>query len=380
MVKWLALATSCLTALWPVLAVAQDIPAHSMPIGQGPGVVGWGVGGPCNAGQVLVWQGGPGADPSCATAGGGGGGFPATSQLSFFVATTGDNANNCITAATACFTIEYVIRLCPIGTRCVINIAPGTYVAYGDPTHPSNPTDPIAPMIASPAYNTFYYRTINFSGKDPVSGSCNVNNVNIHAGENGQTIFESQDHAVIFVSCLTFVNNPIPGACGGSPCTGVFMIDGRQLAIVDADDIQITNNWVNGTFLSATDLASVNCGNTFRMQSFGTAPNSLNALGVAQARAKLNWACQGSFFASGSWTTAAFVASGGAMIDLSGGSGFPSFNLNTGVTITGPQCNITQGAIMLSAQQLPPPPPAGGGTGIPGTAGSCTTGGGGMVF
>lgn len=54
-------------------ASAQDIPNHSLPVGRGPGVVGWGVFGPCTTGQVPVWSAGSGADPTC--------GFPGPSGV-----------------------------------------------------------------------------------------------------------------------------------------------------------------------------------------------------------------------------------------------------------------------------------------------------------
>lgn len=54
------------------VALAQDIPNHAIPIGRGPGAVGFGFGGPCAAGQALVWSG-PTVDPVCGTAGGSGG-------------------------------------------------------------------------------------------------------------------------------------------------------------------------------------------------------------------------------------------------------------------------------------------------------------------
>ena len=44
-------------ALWASCANAQDIPNHSIPIGKGPGIVGWGIGGPCSTGQGLVQLG-----------------------------------------------------------------------------------------------------------------------------------------------------------------------------------------------------------------------------------------------------------------------------------------------------------------------------------
>jgi len=61
MKKLLALAF----ALWASCAAAQDIPNHAMPIGGGPGTIGWKTLGPCASGQVPVWLTGPTADPTC---------------------------------------------------------------------------------------------------------------------------------------------------------------------------------------------------------------------------------------------------------------------------------------------------------------------------
>ena len=45
-------------------ALAQDIPNHSVPIGGGPGVVGWRSAGPCVVGQTLIYSG-TSSDPGC---------------------------------------------------------------------------------------------------------------------------------------------------------------------------------------------------------------------------------------------------------------------------------------------------------------------------
>jgi hypothetical protein len=70
MKKFLAL----LFVIFAGAALAQDVvPNHAIPIGRGPGVIGWGVVGPCALGQVPTFQG-PSADPICGAGGGGGGG------------------------------------------------------------------------------------------------------------------------------------------------------------------------------------------------------------------------------------------------------------------------------------------------------------------
>jgi hypothetical protein len=53
------------------IAVAQDITNHAIPIGGGPGAVGWKTGGPCTAGQTLVWSSAS-VDPQCTSVSGSG--------------------------------------------------------------------------------------------------------------------------------------------------------------------------------------------------------------------------------------------------------------------------------------------------------------------
>lgn len=52
-------------------ALAQDITNHSVPIGGGPGAVGWKEAGPCAAGQALVWSN-VSTDPQCTSVSGSG--------------------------------------------------------------------------------------------------------------------------------------------------------------------------------------------------------------------------------------------------------------------------------------------------------------------
>lgn len=53
------------------VAISQDITNHSVPIGGGPGAVGWKAAGPCTAGQALVWAGVT-SDPTCTSVSGSG--------------------------------------------------------------------------------------------------------------------------------------------------------------------------------------------------------------------------------------------------------------------------------------------------------------------
>lgn len=56
------------------ITLAQDITNHSMPVGGGPGSVGWKEVGPCAASQAAVWSG-VSSDPACSTVVGGPGGL-----------------------------------------------------------------------------------------------------------------------------------------------------------------------------------------------------------------------------------------------------------------------------------------------------------------
>lgn len=61
MKRWLV----ALFTLISTCATAQDITNHALPVGGGPGSVGWREAGPCTASQVLAWVTGGAADPSC---------------------------------------------------------------------------------------------------------------------------------------------------------------------------------------------------------------------------------------------------------------------------------------------------------------------------
>lgn len=50
--------------LWASGAAAQNVQNHAIPLGKGPGVVGWGKVGPCAAGSTIIGQGAS-ADPVC---------------------------------------------------------------------------------------------------------------------------------------------------------------------------------------------------------------------------------------------------------------------------------------------------------------------------
>lgn len=49
------------------VAAAQDITNHAMPVGGGPGFVGWRAVGPCTNAQVIGWPSGVTGDPACGT-------------------------------------------------------------------------------------------------------------------------------------------------------------------------------------------------------------------------------------------------------------------------------------------------------------------------
>jgi hypothetical protein len=47
------------------IALAQEVPNHAVPIGTGPGGVGFRFAGPCPTNEVLGWMGGITSDPTC---------------------------------------------------------------------------------------------------------------------------------------------------------------------------------------------------------------------------------------------------------------------------------------------------------------------------
>jgi len=80
---------SAFLVLWSLSAAAQDIPNHSMPVGRGPGAVGFGFVGPCTVGQTPVWNNNT-SDPICSSIAG-----AVCANLSL----TGDitSTNSCVT-------------------------------------------------------------------------------------------------------------------------------------------------------------------------------------------------------------------------------------------------------------------------------------------
>jgi hypothetical protein len=69
---------------------------------------------------------------------------------SFYVATTRNDSNDCLTKTAPCLTIQGAVSKIPIATAAYIEVAPGTYAE---------------------AVNVFYYRLVNIRGDcaDPSS-------------------------------------------------------------------------------------------------------------------------------------------------------------------------------------------------------------------
>ena len=201
-------------------ALAQDIPNHSVPIGKGPGVVGFGSTGPCLG--ALAWQG-PTSDPACSTG-------PSTTGISLYVATTGSDSNNCTDVAAPCLTISHAIEVCFIGWQCTINLAAGTYTT-------------------TTGYNIFYHRTVN------IVGNCSDHTaVTVNLAGNSLTLFTVQDFAISQMGCFTVTTNG----------TGNTIAVARQFAIVDFDSVIIASNFTSGVML-ASNNASMNCGGTVQV-------------------------------------------------------------------------------------------------------------------
>lgn len=72
-------------------AQPADVTNHAIPIGRGPGVIGWGEVGPCAANQTTVWSGTT-SDPACGSAGGLTG--SSIDKTTTYVAVTGDCGSN----------------------------------------------------------------------------------------------------------------------------------------------------------------------------------------------------------------------------------------------------------------------------------------------
>jgi len=271
-------------------------------------------------------------------------GQASTGSVAMFISTSGTNSgNNCQNNLSPCKDPGWALRQCNFGTRCSVQFANGAFSLSDGLTSPGCPN--ANPDICAPAIDVFYYRVVSFVG-DCSNLPSSLNNVTVAATVDNQTLFTAEDHSIMFVSCMTFVN--VGSSCtiaGPHQCTGVTLVSGRQLAIVDADNLAISNAWPSGTFLNSTEQASVNCGGLLIFNSV-----AMQGIASLQLGAKMSFGCQVTFGASGSWgggSGYAFNANDRSLLDMSA----VTF---TGTTPSGNQCLATHNSVINTyASALP---------------------------
>lgn len=168
-----------------------------------------------------------------------------------FVSPSGNDSNNCLSAATACLTLQrgadvavggdaaYTTATGPIGTLTVAN---GTYSA---------------------GINLVYFKVLT------VTGNC-ADHSQVTISANNAVMFQSQDGAILTVKCMTLTG------------TGSVGFASRQNAIIDHDKIRFTG--VMAVYFAANEQSKINCltsvtiaGNaTYAFSAGGQSAQSLN--------------------------------------------------------------------------------------------------------
>jgi hypothetical protein len=242
-----------------------------------------------------------------------------TAVTHYKAAPTGNDTNDCLSLSTPCLTIQHAIDLCALGVVCSIDLADGAY-------------------STTVGYNLYYYRFIN------VTGNCaNHAAVTVQIAANSKVLWTIQDHAVGTINCMTMTTNG----------TGNTVIQGRQLGIVDLDNVDIGSGFVSGTLIVSTGLSSVNCGGTLNI----VAQPGYAAMMQASQNSLLTFACATTIQVAGGSTGTTISADGKSYVSL-GGASFSGAGAGTGTF--GSQCSI-QDATLNKA-----------GLTIPGVAGTCS--------
>jgi hypothetical protein len=160
---------------------------------------------------------------------------------SFYVATTGDDSNDCLTENTPCQTIQAAVAKIPIATVADIYIAAGIY---------------------ADAVNAAHFRVVN------VRGDCaDPSRVIVQPIRDAGTAFWAQDYATLGVSCLTI----------SSPHTGDIGIAARQFAIVDFQYVHF-GAFPGGIHISIADLSVASCTGPYFMDNLATVHAAVSGL------------------------------------------------------------------------------------------------------
>jgi len=272
-------------------------------------------------------------------------GFPITNNTQLYINSgTGSDTGNCQNIGSPCQSFGYVANQCNIGTQCFVNVANGTYLFVNN-------------VGAASPVNFTYYHVITFQG-DCSALPASAANVLIQPSANSQIMFSIQDHALAFIKCMTVVN-PSSVQCSGQ-CQGVTVIQSRQLAIVDADNLGIQNALPLGKMFDSTEVASLNCAGILNLQAF-----SMNNLATVTQFSKMSFGCNVTA-AAGTINGATFAVSNGSWLDVSsaifGGAG-------AGTGTSGTACAVSNGSIVRAS-----------GVTIPGNLNSCTAANGSGIF
>ena len=146
----------------------------------------------------------------------------------------GSDKNDCSLPSQACRTFQHVVDLCAVGQKCNILAAPGAY---------------------SQKTNVVHHKVVFITGPKGASGICEdrsavvVDDRNNGLAQPG-TIFWSQDHATLSISCITL-------ASYGEGSTG---LETRQFAIGDADDISF-EKFSGGIAVAARETSKITVAN-----------------------------------------------------------------------------------------------------------------------
>jgi hypothetical protein len=282
-------------------ASGQDIPKYSMPVGAGPGAVGWGSVGPCGPGSRVQWNS-PASTPVCAE-----GTFLSIANL--FVAPSGNDTNNCSSGGLACLTVQRAVDVCPLGANCTINVSDGTYS-----------------LANSIGVNATYYRFIS------IVGNCTTpTNVTFTPTSNNQTLFEVQDHGLVVISCIS-IGNP-------SAFTGLLVFVSRQLAIMDVITVTFKDAMPGAIILFPTTAASLNCSGVITFSAALTE----NTIGNSTLGSILTLNCSMVASVAGGTIGQALSVSYNSVIDASPGS---FSGAGSGAGTTGTRCSITNGTLL----------------------------------
>ena len=142
----------------------------------------------------------------------------AQKYVTYHVAETGNDANDCAAAETPCLTIQHAVDLVQSGEVGRILVADGTY------------RDPV---------NVYYYKAVD------ISGNCDhPDRTTLTLVKDGAIAFWAQDHSILGVACFT-VNSSARYNAG---------IASRQFAIIDFHDVHF------GAFTDGVHIASVDHG------------------------------------------------------------------------------------------------------------------------